>query len=124
MWDSLRRAARRATTRRSRAPLGSSFVFLDRADAVRRRDRLEELGRRLHRVRTDLEACRREQFLPGKSTRVRAGRLAYVDLLLEACDLLAVEHRLDALSGTDLNLEVLRVEGALGFAGLQLQPTG
>jgi hypothetical protein len=110
--------------RSSRAPLRSSFVFLDRAEPAKRRDRLEQLGRHLRRVRTDLASCRRQEFLPGKSTRVRAGRLAYVDLLLEACDLLAVNHQLDQLRGLDQQLEVLRVEAALGTAGLQLQTAG
>jgi predicted metalloprotease len=124
VWNSPRRGRRRNAPRRSRAPLGSSFVFLDRADAARRRARLDELGQRLRRVRTDLAACRRQEFLPGKSTRVRAGRLAYVDLLLEACDLLQVEHELDRLTGIDQQLEVLRVEAALGSAGMQLQTAG
>ena len=118
MWSFPRR------DRRPSRPLGSSFIFLDRVDAARRRDHLVQLGRRLSKVRTDLESCRRQEFLPGKSTRVRAGRLAYVDLLLEACDLLDVAHELDRLSGIDLQLEVLRVEAALGSAGLQLQGAG
>jgi predicted metalloprotease len=115
VWSYLRRE------RRPRRPLGSSFIFLDRADAARRRHRIDELGRRMRRVRTDLEHVRQEQFLPGKQTRVRAGRLAYVDLLLEACDLLAVSHELDLLTGIDKQLEVLRVEAALDSAGLSLQ---
>jgi hypothetical protein len=115
MWNFPRR------DRRPSRPLGSSFIFLDRVDAARRRDHLEHLSRRLSKVRTDLASDRRQQFLPGKSTRVRAGRLAYVDLLLEACDLLDVDHELDRLTGIDLQLEVLRVEAALNTAGLQLQ---
>jgi hypothetical protein len=121
VWSYLRRKSYLRRERRPRRPLGSSFIFLDRADAVRRRHRIDELGRRLRRVRTDLEHVRREQFLPGKHTRVRAGRLAYVDLLLEACDLLDVGHELDLLTGIDQQLEVLRVEAALDFAGLSLQ---
>ncbi|HSP39557.1 MAG TPA: hypothetical protein VLR26_17595 [Frankiaceae bacterium] len=129
MWSYLRgertprrrRAQGSQRAQRPRQPLGSSFIFLDRADAARRRQRVDELSRRLRRVRSDLEHVRREQFLPGKQTRVRAGRLAYVDLLLEACDLLDVGHELDRLTGIDLQLEVLRVEAALDSAGLSLQ---
>jgi hypothetical protein len=124
VWNSPRRDRRFGTSRISRAPLGSSFFFLDRADATQRRIRVAELGRRLSKIRTDLESCRRQEFLPGKQTRVRAGRLAYVDLLLEACDLLDVEHRLSDLRGIDQQLEILRVEEALSSAGLQLQPVG
>jgi predicted metalloprotease len=115
VWSYLRRASR------PREPLGSSFIFLGRADATRRRNRIDELSRRLRRVRSDLQYVRRQQFLPGKQTRVRAGRLAYVDLLLEACDLLDVSHELDLLTGIDLQLEVLRVEAALDTAGMSLQ---
>ena len=127
MWNSWLRArnswlrARQSNPfRGGRAPLGSSFIFLDRADAAKRRGRVDELGRRLWKIRTDLESCRRQEFLPGKQTRVRAGRLAYVDVLLEACDLLEVEHRLADLRGIDQQLEILRVEDALLSAGLQL----
>src|ERR1700709_1868040 len=118
-WNSWYRD-RPPAARKPKPPLGSSFVFLERADAAKRRGRLDELGRRLRKIRTDLATCRRQEFLPGKQTRVRAGRLAYVDLLLEACELLKVEHRLDDLRGIDQQLEILRVEDALSSAGLQL----
>lgn len=121
MWNAPRRPA---GFRKPRVPLGSSFIFLDRADAAKRRVRVDELGRRLRKIRTDLQICRRQEFLPGKQTRVRAGRLAYIDLLHEACDLLDVEHRLDELRGIDQQLEILRVEDALASAGLQLQAAG
>jgi hypothetical protein len=124
VWNSPRRDRRSGTSRRPREPLGSSFIFLDRADAAKRRNRIDQLGRGLRRIRTDLESCRRQEFLPGKQTRVRAGRLAYLDLLLEACDLLEVEHRLDDLRGIDQQLEILRVEDALSSAGLRLLATG
>ncbi len=114
MWNLPHRA------RRPRAPLGSSFVFLDRVDAAERRHHLSDLGRRLRRVRSDLEFCRRQEFLPGKSTRVRAGRLAYTDLLRDACTLLDVPHELDELRGIEQQLEVVRVEAALATAGLDL----
>src|ERR1700710_174412 len=104
-WNSPRRDGRATASRSSRAPLGSSFIFLDRADAAKRRGRVDELGRRLRKIRTDLESCRRQEFLPGKQTRVRAGRLAYVDVLLEACELLQVEHHLADLLGIDQQLE-------------------
>jgi hypothetical protein len=104
-----------------RTSLGSMFIFLDRADAAKRRDRIEDLSRRLRRVRSDLATCRRQEFLPGKRTRVLAGRLAYIDLLIEASDLLGVEHELSDLTGVDRQLEVLRVEAAPGAAGMQLQ---
>jgi hypothetical protein len=115
MWNLPRRS------RVPREPLGSAFVFLDRAEASRRRNTVEDLTRRLRRVRRDLESCRRQEFLPGKSTRVRAGRLAYADLLREACALLGVPHELDELRGLDRQLEVLRVEAALHAAGMDLQ---
>jgi hypothetical protein len=97
------------------------FTFLDRADARQRQHRIDDLSRRLRRVRSDLEVCLRQEFLPGKRTRVLAGRLAYIDLLVEACDLIGVSHELLELTGVDRQLEVLRVEAALGSAGLQLQ---
>jgi hypothetical protein len=115
MWNLPRRP------RRPRVPLGSAFVFLDRVEAARRRNSVDDLSRRLRRVREDLERCRRQEFLPGKSTRVRAGRLAYTDLLREACALLDVPHELDDLRGLDRQLEVLRVEAALHAAGMDLQ---
>jgi hypothetical protein len=104
-----------------RRPLGPAILFLDRLDAARRRDRVNHLSRSLRRVRQDLEACRRQEFLPGKRTRVQAGRLAYIDLLIEACDLLDVSHELDVLTGVERQLEVIRVEAALDSAGLNLQ---
>ncbi len=107
--------------RPARAPLGSSIIFLDRNSAIDRQRRLDDLGRRLLRIRQDLEACRGEQFLPGKRTRVRAGQLAYMDLLIEASELLDVEQDLRTLRGVDQQLEVLRVEAALGSAGMRLQ---
>jgi hypothetical protein len=97
------------------------FVFIDRVDAARRQNRIADLGRRLHRVRADLAVCRAQEFLPGKRTRVQAGRLAYIDLLIEASELLGVEHELNELTGVDRQLEVLRVEAALGTAGMSLQ---
>jgi hypothetical protein len=108
--------------REPRPPLGSAFVFPDRTSAARRRERMDDLARRLRRVRADLASCRSQEFLPGKRTRVQAGRLAYVDLLTEACELLEVPHELDRLAGVDRQLEILRVEAALGSAGLDLQP--
>jgi hypothetical protein len=108
-------------SRAPRPPVGPMIVFLDRANASRRRERLENLSRRLRRVRHDLATCRRQEFLPGKRTRVQAGRLAYVDLLIEACELLDVPHELDVLIGVDRQLEVLRVEAALNCAGMDLQ---
>lgn len=98
------------------------FTFPARNDELRRQDRLQALGRGLSRVRRDIDSCRRQEFLPGKRTRVRAGQLAYVDLLVEACGLLGVDHDLVELSGIDRQLEVLRVEAALGSAGLDLEP--
>lgn len=109
---------------RAPRPLGSMFTFPARENAVRRQDRLDALGRRLSSVRRDIASCRRQEFLPGKRTRVRAGQLAYVDLLIEACELLDVPHDLDTLRGVDGQLEVLRVEAALGSAGLDLEPAG
>jgi hypothetical protein len=106
-----------------RRPLGPAILFLDRIDAAKRRDRMNHLSTSLRRVRRDLETCRRQEFLPGKRTRVQAGRLAYIDLLVEACRLLEVEHELDALAGVDRQLEVLRVEAALDTAGMNLQLT-
>jgi hypothetical protein len=115
VWNLPRRSGR------AKAPLGSSFVFLARVDAAERRHHLVDLGRRLRRVRSDLEFCRRQEFLPGKSTRVRAGRLAYIDLLRDACGVLDVTHDLDRLRGIEQQLEVVRVEAALASAGLDLE---
>ena len=97
------------------------FIFLDREDAAKRQAHLEDLSRRLRRVRADLEACLRQEFLPWKQTRVRAGRLAYLDLLMEASALLGIGHELTELRGVDRQLEILRVEAALGTAGMRLQ---
>lgn len=118
MWRNSRSRLRRARPE----PLGSMFSFPARADHARRQDRLRALGHGLSRVRRDIDSCRRQEFLPGKRTRVRAGQLAYVDLLVEACALLDVEHDLEVLRGIDRQLEVLRVEAALGSAGLDLEP--
>lgn len=118
MWNLRGRSGRPS---RARAPLGSSFIFLDRVDAAERRHHLAVLSGRLRRVRTDLQSCRRQEFLPGKSTRVRAGQLAYTDLLRDACRILDVAHELDVLRGIEQQLEVLRVEAALTAAGMDLQ---
>jgi hypothetical protein len=107
--------------RPERRPLGSFIIFVDRSLERDRQRRLDDIGRRLQRIRIGLEACRGEQFLPGKRTRVRAGQLAYIDLLIEASELLDVEHDLRELRGVEQQLEVLRVEAALGCAGLRLQ---
>lgn len=109
-------------SRPGREPLGSFITFLARDLARDRQRRVDDLGRRLQKIRSDLEAHRGEQFLPGKRTRVRAGRLAYIDLLIEASELLGVEQELSVLRGVDQQLEVLRVEAVLGSAGVPLQP--
>jgi hypothetical protein len=112
--------------RPGRSPLVPEIVFVDRpvdpqvADR-QRRQRMDDLSRRLRRVRTDVATCLDQEFLPGKRTRVRAGRLAYIDLLVEACELLGVEHELDVLRGVERQFEVLRVEGALDAAGMNLR---
>jgi hypothetical protein len=108
-------------TGRARVPRRYSFVFLDRVDTAERSHHLADLGRRLRRVRSDLVFYRRQEFLPGKSTRIRAGRLAYTDLLRDACTILDVPHDLDVLRGMELQLEILRVEAALAGAGMDLQ---
>jgi hypothetical protein len=107
--------------RPERKPLGSFVVFLERDAARDRQRRVDEIARRLLRIRNDLAACRGQQFLPGKRTRVRAGQLAYVDLLIEASELLGVEHDLARLRGLDQQVEVVRVEAALGSVGLPLR---
>jgi hypothetical protein len=100
--------------------MGGRF-FRRRSGPVRTRgSHADYLRRRLHWVRADIARCARADFLPGKALRVTAGRLAYVDLLIEACELFDVEHELAQLAGTDRQLEVLRVEAALDEAGLPL----
>ena len=62
---------------RPQRPLpGPAVVFLARSAEARRRERLDDLTRRLRRVRADVVRCREQEFLPGKRTRVHAGRLA------------------------------------------------
>jgi hypothetical protein len=120
----LSRIRDRWASRRRRPPLGPGVVVLRRAAAVRERQRLDDLSRRLRRVRADLSHAAGQQFLPGKWTRIRAGRLAYVDLLVETCALVGVTNELRELRGFDRHLEVLRVEAALATKGVELQALG
>ena len=79
---------------------------------------LRTLARQLHRVRRQLSRELAEPSRPGRHVRLTAGRLAYVDLLVQACGILRIPTSLPAARGVVRDLEVLRVEAALAGAGL------
>jgi hypothetical protein len=78
----------------------------------------------IERVAADLRRVHRvlNAFGPGTPMVRRRGALqAYDSLLIQACQAVDVPHRLDAMAGTPLEIERLRVEQSLISAGLVIR---
>ena len=101
-------------------------------DAVRRLPRLprrvEPAGRPIEEIAQDLHRLsRRFRCVPdGVSfARFEGRRLAYDEVLVEACAALGIAHLLQVLPpGVELDQERARVEEALDAAGLRLDGRG
>jgi hypothetical protein len=81
---------------------------------------LHRLAGRLRRVREQVEYERRQPSMTGRAVRLTAGRLAYTDLLQQACTMLGVSTDLPRCSGMARNVEILRVEAELTRYGIAL----
>jgi hypothetical protein len=79
---------------------------------------LHVLDRHLRRVRQQVESELREPSRTGRHLRLTAGRLAYADLLLQACRTLQIPTELPRCTGLARDVEILRVEAALARYGL------
>lgn len=75
---------------------------------------IERLAADLRRVRRDLT----ELAPDAPVVRRRATGQAYDSLLAQTCGALGIENRLDSATGTDAEIERLRVEEALHDAGV------
>jgi hypothetical protein len=79
---------------------------------------LQELAVHLRRVRTQVQQERSQPSMTGRHVRLTAGRLAYADLLQQACTLLGVPTELPDCSGIARNVEILRIEAVLAGHGI------
>ena len=79
---------------------------------------LHQLGGHIRRVRRQIEHERRQPSMTGRAVRLTAARLAYTDLLQQACTMLSVPTDLPHCSGMARNLEILRVESVLARYGI------
>ena len=79
---------------------------------------LHELAGHLRRVRAQVRHERSQPSMTGRHVRLTAGRLAYSDLLVEACQKLHISTELPGCSGLARELEIVRVEAALARYGL------
>lgn len=91
------------------------------AEAIRGRRNTRPAGPPIERLAADLRRLRPLVDDPTRSRTQREGaRLAYEDVLADACRALAIEHRLGAARGLAAEVEVMRVEAALADAGLTI----
>jgi hypothetical protein len=79
---------------------------------------LHELAGHLRRVRAQVQHERSQPSMTGRHVRLTAARLAYSDLLVEACDKLHIPTELSRCSGVARDLEIVRVEAALARYGV------
>lgn len=104
--------------------LGWFLVSLARRVAMRRPAAPRAHGRPIEVIARDAHRLsHRFRYVPdGVSfARFEARRLAYDQVLVEACHALDVEHLLEVLPpGPELDAERQRVEAVLGWAGLRL----
>lgn len=78
-------------------------------------------GPPIERLAADLRRLRPLVDDPSRSRTQREGaRLAYEEVLGDACRALGIDHRLGAGRGLAAEVEVLRVEAALADAGLRI----
>lgn len=79
---------------------------------------LQELAGHLRRVRAQVQHERSQPSMTGRHVRLTAARLAYSDLLVQACAKLHIATELPRCSGVARDVEILRVEAALARYGL------
>jgi hypothetical protein len=79
---------------------------------------LHGLAGHLRRVRAQVQHERSQPSMTGRHVRLTAARLAYSDLLVEACGKLRIETDLPRCSGVARDLEIVRVEAALARYGI------
>ncbi len=79
---------------------------------------LHLLGRHLQRVRRQVDHERSQPSMTGRAVRITAGRLAYTDLLQQACALLHLPTDLARCSGIAREVEIVRVEAMLARYGI------
>ncbi len=81
-------------------------------------------GPPIERLAADLRRLRPLLDDPTRSRTQREGaRLAYEEVLVDACRALGIDHRLGAGRGLAAEVEVLRVEAALADSGLRIVPS-
>jgi hypothetical protein len=102
------------------------FASLDR-DITRATaaDPTEAVDPPIERVAADLRRLGRQRIEIGNRSPVwhLALQRAYDDRLRTACRALRIDHHLNDLTGIDLDIERLRVEGELQAAGLVMSAT-
>jgi hypothetical protein len=79
---------------------------------------LQEVAGHLRRVRIQVQHERSQPSMTGRHVRLTAGRLAYSDLLQQACTMVGMPTVLAHCSGVARDVEILRVEAALARYGL------
>ena len=79
---------------------------------------LHELAGHLRRVRAQVQHERSQPSMTGRHVRLRAGQLAYTDLLVQVCEMLRIDTELPRCSGLSRDVEILRVEAVLARYGL------
>jgi phosphatidylserine/phosphatidylglycerophosphate/cardiolipin synthase-like enzyme len=107
------------------AVLGSARIY--RWQAERRRAArstvppIERLCADLRRLNAQLTATENQMTLPGKGTRVRALRAAYVDALSAACRELEIAPPKAPSPENVTQIEIYRVEAALRERGVDVR---
>jgi len=94
------------------------------AESIRVRRMTVPSGPPIERLAADLRRLRPLLDDPTRSRTQREGaRLAYEEVLVDACRALGIDHRLGAGRGLAAEVEVLRVEAALADSGLRIVPS-
>ena len=106
-----------------RGRLGNRWLMARLAMSVRVGRKLEHsepTSPPIQQVAADLRRLNRQRLSIAMRSRVwfQAVQHAYDDRLGVACQQLGIEQHLDELTGMDLDLERIRVEGLLEVAGL------
>jgi hypothetical protein len=122
----IRRVTQAIGRRFLRGRLGNRWLMARLAMSVRVGRKLEHsepTSPPIQQVAADLRRLNRQRLSIAMRSRVwfQAVQHAYDDRLGVACRQLGIEQHLDELTGMDLDLERLRVEGLLEEAGLALR---
>jgi hypothetical protein len=121
--SAIRRVTRAIGRRFLRGRLGNRWLMARLAMSVRVGRKLEHsepTSPPIQQVAADLRRLNRQRLSIAMRSRVwfQAVQHAYDDRLGVACQQLGIEQHLDELTGMDLDLERIRVEGLLEEAGL------